>query len=458
MPVAPCLLPAAGTAESEDGRGGAGDVAQRFAPLNSWPDNANLDKARRLLWPVKQKYGQQVSWADLLVLAGNVALESMGFTTFGFGFGREDVWEPEEIFWGPEETWLGDERYAAGDDRQLSGPLGAVQMGLIYVNPEGPNGNPDPLAAARDIRDTFARMAMNDEETVALIAGGHTFGKTHGAGPAENVGAEPEGAPIEQMGLGWKSTYNTGKGKDAITSGLEVTWSSKPTQWSNDFFEILFGYEWELGKSPAGAYQWKPKDGAAADTVPAPSRYAAGEVSAYVAQLTARLSMRGRAVDPFGRHQDPDYVVPQPKVMAQNSPTSRFKPEPPVPFADVIAGISINTVIPAKQQFLIGNREFKVGDVLPLRLPNGKQIKTQVLSVSSSRIRFKNLATQEADGAISRERRLEKTYRVAMQGLLGVQDLREVAARGELYRRTLDIGERLTRVADRIWYAVVKAP
>jgi catalase-peroxidase len=245
---------AAGTYRIADGRGGAGDGNQRFAPLNSWPDNGNLDKARRLLWPVKKKYGQAVSWADLLVLAGNVALESMGFATFGFGFGRQDVWEPEEVDFGGEADWLGDERYSG--DRELKGSLGAVQMGLIYVNPEGPNGNPDPIASARDIRETFGRMAMNDEETVALIAGGHTFGKTHGAGPADNVGAEPEGAPIEQQGFGWKSTYKSGKGGDAITSGLEVTWTDKPTQWSNRFFEILFGYEWELSESPAGAKQW----------------------------------------------------------------------------------------------------------------------------------------------------------------------------------------------------------
>ncbi|MFP5333982.1 MAG: catalase/peroxidase HPI [Actinomycetes bacterium] len=256
----------AGTYRIEDGRGGAGDGAQRFAPLNSWPDNANLDKARRLLWPVKKKYGNAVSWADLFVLAGNVALESMGFKTFGFGFGREDVWEPEEIFWGPEDTWLGDERYSG--DRELSGPLGAVQMGLIYVNPEGPNGKPDPLAAARDIRETFRRMAMNDEETVALIAGGHTFGKTHGAAPAEHVGPEPEAAPLEQQGLGWRNTYGTGKGKDTITSGLEGAWTPTPIQWDNSFFETLFGYEWELAESPAGAKQWRPKDGAAADAVP----------------------------------------------------------------------------------------------------------------------------------------------------------------------------------------------
>ncbi|WP_165824296.1 catalase/peroxidase HPI [Micromonospora globispora] len=256
----------AGTYRIEDGRGGGGDGAQRFAPLNSWPDNANLDKARRLLWPVKQKYGRKISWADLLVFAGNVALESMGFKTFGFGFGREDIWEPEEIFWGPEDTWLGDERYSG--ERELSGPLGAVQMGLIYVNPEGPNGKPDPLAAARDIRETFRRMAMNDEETVALIAGGHTFGKTHGAGDPSLVGPEPEGCPVHHQGLGWKSTYGTGKGKDTITSGLEGAWTPTPITWDNSFFETLFGYEWELTASPAGAKQWKPKDGAAADAVP----------------------------------------------------------------------------------------------------------------------------------------------------------------------------------------------
>jgi catalase-peroxidase len=258
---------AAGTYRIFDGRGGAGEGSQRFAPLNSWPDNANLDKARRLLWPVKQKHGQKISWADLLVYAGTVAMEDMGFSTFGFGFGREDIWEPEEIIWGPEDAWLGDERYAG--ERELEETLGAVQMGLIYVNPEGPNGNPDPLGSARDIRETFARMAMNDEETVALIAGGHTFGKTHGAGDADLVGPEPEGAPLEEQGLGWKSAYGTGKGADTITSGLEVTWTTTPTRWSNDFFKILFGYEWELTKSPAGAYQWVAKD--ADDIIPGPT-------------------------------------------------------------------------------------------------------------------------------------------------------------------------------------------
>jgi len=257
----------AGTYRISDGRGGAGAGQQRFAPLNSWPDNVSLDKARRLLWPVKKKYGKQLSWADLIVLTGNVALESMGFKTFGFAGGREDVWEPEaDVYWGPETVWLDDQRYSG--DRDLQEPLGAVQMGLIYVNPEGPNGNPDPLAAARDIRETFHRMAMNDEETVALIAGGHTFGKTHGAGPDENVGPDPEAAPIEQQGLGWKSTYGTGVGADAITSGLEVTWTYHPTRWDNEFFHILFAYDWELFQSPAGASQWRPKGGAGADMVP----------------------------------------------------------------------------------------------------------------------------------------------------------------------------------------------
>jgi catalase-peroxidase len=258
----------AGTYRIGDGRGGAGSGAQRFAPLNSWPDNVNLDKARRLLWSIKQKYGQKISWADLMILAGNCALESMGLKTFGYAGGRVDIWEPEEdIYWGPEETWLGDERYSG--DRELANPLGAVQMGLIYVNPEGPNGNPDPLAAARDIRETFRRMAMNDEETVALIAGGHTFGKTHGAAdPNLYGGAEPEGAGLEEQGLGWKYSFGTGSGGDTIGSGLEGAWTTRPTTWDNNFFDNLFGFEWELAKSPAGASQWKPKDGAAAGTVP----------------------------------------------------------------------------------------------------------------------------------------------------------------------------------------------
>lgn len=257
----------AGTYRVTDGRGGASSGSQRFAPLNSWPDNGNLDKARRLLWPIKQKYGRKISWADLMVLTGNVALESMGFKTFGFAGGREDVWEPEaDIYWGPESEWLGDERYTG--ERELENPLGAVQMGLIYVNPEGPNGNPDPLASAIDIRETFARMAMNDEETVALVAGGHTFGKTHGAGDPSHLGPEPEGASIEEQGLGWISSFRSGKGSDTITSGLEGAWTPTPITWDNSYFDTLFGYEWELVKSPAGAHQWAPKDGAASDAVP----------------------------------------------------------------------------------------------------------------------------------------------------------------------------------------------
>ncbi len=278
----------AGTYRTHDGRGGAGHANQRFAPINSWPDNVSLDKARRLLWPIKQKYGRKISWGDLMILAGNVALESMAFKTFGFGGGREDIWEPEQdTYWGSEKKWLDDKRYSG--DRDLENPLAAVQMGLIYVNPEGPNGNPDPIAAARDIRETFARMAMNDEETVALIAGGHTFGKTHGAGPASNVGPEPEAAPIEQQGLGWTSSFGMGKGADAITSGLEVTWTTTPTKWGNNFFQNLFGYEWELTKSPAGAHQWKPKGNAGAGTVPAahdPSKHIAPSM------LTTDLSLR----------------------------------------------------------------------------------------------------------------------------------------------------------------------
>jgi catalase-peroxidase len=257
---------AAGTYRIADGRGGGGSGAQRFAPLNSWPDNASLDKARRLLWPVKQKYGRKISWADLLVFAGNCAMESMGFKTFGFGFGRQDIWEPEEIFWGPEDTWLGDERYSG--DRELTGPFGAVQMGLIYVNPEGPDGNPDPLAAARDIRETFGRMAMNDEETAALIIGGHTFGKCHGAVDPSYIGPEPEAAPVEQQGIGWRNTYGSGKGPDALTSGLEGAWTSEPTKWDNGYLDNLFRYDWELTTSPAGAKQWTPTDPSAQGTVP----------------------------------------------------------------------------------------------------------------------------------------------------------------------------------------------
>jgi catalase-peroxidase len=303
----------AGTYRIDDGRGGAGSGMQRFAPLNSWPDNGNLDKARRLLWPVKQKYGSKISWADLMVFAGNCALESMGFTTFGFGGGREDVWESDdEVYWGPETTWLGDERYTG--NRELESPLAAVQMGLIYVNPEGPNGVPDPLAAAVDIRETFRRMAMNDEETVALIAGGHTFGKTHGAAdPDTYVGDEPEGAPIEQLGLGWKNSFGTGKGGDAITSGLEGTWTTTPVTWDNSFFEILFGYEWEHFTSPAGAHQWRPKDGAGAGTVPDPYDPA---VTHAPTMLTTDLSLR----------LDPVY-----------EPISRRFMENPEEFADAFA-------------------------------------------------------------------------------------------------------------------------
>jgi catalase-peroxidase len=288
----------AGTYRIEDGRGGAGAGEQRFAPLNSWPDNASLDKARRLLWPVKQKYGRKVSWADLMVFAGNCALESMGFKTFGFGGGREDVWEPEIINWGTESTWLGDERYSG--DRELANPFGAVQMGLIYVNPQGPNGNPDPLAAARDIRETFRRMAMNDEETVALIAGGHTFGKTHGAAPESHLGREPEGAPLQQQGLGWANDYGTGAGDDAITSGLEGAWTPSPIRWDNSYFETLFGYEWQKVKSPAGAWQWIPTDPAAADTVPDPQDPAKRHPPV---MLTTDLSLRFDPIyGPISRH------------------------------------------------------------------------------------------------------------------------------------------------------------
>ncbi|MEV0678575.1 catalase/peroxidase HPI [Actinosynnema sp. NPDC050436] len=296
----------AGTYRIQDGRGGAGAGMQRFAPLNSWPDNGNLDKARRLLWPVKKKYGRRISWADLMIFTGNRALETMGFTTFGFAGGRADVWEPDEdVYWGPERTWLGDERYSG--DRDLAGPLAAVQMGLIYVNPEGPNGRPDPLAAARDIRETFGRMAMNDEETVALIAGGHTFGKAHGAAdPGKHVGAEPEGAPLEEQGLGWRNSFGSGKGRDAITSGLEVTWTATPTRWDNTFFETLFAHEWELTKSPAGAFQWQPKDGAAANTVPDPED---GSPARPPTMLTTDLSLRFDPVyEPISRRflENPD--------------------------------------------------------------------------------------------------------------------------------------------------------
>ena len=296
----------AGTYRIDDGRGGAGAGMQRFAPLNSWPDNGNLDKARRLLWPVKKKYGRKISWADLMIFTGNRALETMGFKTFGFAGGRADVWEPDEdVYWGPERTWLGDQRYTG--ERELENPLAAVQMGLIYVNPEGPNGNPDPLAAARDIRETFRRMAMNDEETVALVAGGHTFGKAHGAADADRyVGPEPEGASIEEQGFGWKNSFGSGKGRDAITSGLEVTWTATPTTWNNGFFDNLFGYEWELTKSPAGAHQWQPKDGAGANTVPDPET---GELKRPPTMLTTDLALRFDPIyEPISRrfHENPD--------------------------------------------------------------------------------------------------------------------------------------------------------
>ncbi|PNG38418.1 hydroperoxidase [Pseudomonas protegens] len=298
----------AGTYRIADGRGGAGGGQQRFAPLNSWPDNVSLDKARRLIWPIKQKYGRKISWADLIILTGNVALESMGFKTFGFAGGRQDVWEPEDhVYWGSETTWLGDQRYSG--DRELENPLGAVQMGLIYVNPEGPNGNPDPLAAARDIRETFARMAMDDEETVALIAGGHTFGKTHGAGPATHVGPEPEAAGLEEQGLGWKSSFGTGVGGDAITSGLEVIWTTTPTRWSNDFFDHLFGFEWELTTSPAGAHQWQPKAGSGADSVPDPHDPSKRRTPS---MLTTDLSLRfDPAYEAISRrfHQHPEQLA-----------------------------------------------------------------------------------------------------------------------------------------------------
>jgi catalase-peroxidase len=339
----------AGTYRVGDGRGGAGAGQQRFAPLNSWPDNANLDKARRLLWPIKQKYGNKISWADLMILAGNVALESMGFKTFGFAGGRADVWEPEEdVYWGPEGKWLADERYTG--ERDLQSPLGAVQMGLIYVNPEGPNGKPDPLAAARDIRETFARMAMNDEETVALIAGGHTFGKTHGAGDASLVGREPEAASIEEQGLGWTSKYGKGKGGDTVTSGLEVTWTTTPTKWSNNFFSNLFDYEWELTKSPAGAHQWTPKNGAGAGTVPdahdSSKRHAPS-------MLTTDLSLRfDPAYEKISRrfHENPDQFAdafarawfklthrdmgPRPRYLGPEVPAEQLLWQDPIPALD----------------------------------------------------------------------------------------------------------------------------
>ena len=336
----------AGTYRIGDGRGGAGNGSQRLAPLSSWPDNTNLDKARRLLWPIKQKYGRKISWADLLILAGNVALESMGFKTFGFGGGREDIWEPEkDIYWGPETEWLGDKRYTG--DRKPEGHLGAVQMGLIYVNPQGPNGNPDPIAAAKDIREIFGRMAMNDEETVALIAGGHAFGKTHGAGDKAHVGPEPEAAPIEEQGLGWKSSFGTGKGNDTITDGEEIIWTNTPTKWSNNFFRILFSFEWELEKSPAGAYQWKPKDDAGAGTVPDPhdpsKRRAPGMLTTDLAlrfdPVYEKISRRfyehpDQLADAFARawfkltHRD---MGPRPRYLGPEVPAEELIWQDPIP-------------------------------------------------------------------------------------------------------------------------------
>ncbi|OYR08349.1 catalase/peroxidase HPI [Brucella grignonensis] len=354
----------AGTYRTGDGRGGASSGTQRFAPLNSWPDNVNLDKARRLLWPIKQKYGNSISWADLLILTGNCALESMGFKTFGFGGGREDVWEPEEdIYWGAEETWLDDRRYSG--DRNLENPLAAVQMGLIYVNPEGPNGNPDPIAAARDIRETFARMAMNDEETVALIAGGHTFGKTHGAGDAALVGPEPEAAGIEEQGLGWKSSFRSGKGGDAIGSGLEVTWTSTPTRWNNNFFWNLFGYDWELTKSPAGAHQWTPKHGAGANSVPDAHDKSKRHAPA---MLTTDLALRFDPVyEQISRHffENPDAFAdafarawfklthrdmgPRARYLGPEVPSEELIWQDPVPDADY-AQIDANDIAALKSQ------------------------------------------------------------------------------------------------------------
>jgi catalase-peroxidase len=349
---------AAGTYRIADGRGGGGAGTQRFAPLNSWPDNASLDKARRLLWPVKQKYGRAISWADLIVLAGNVALEDMGFTTFGFGFGREDVWSPDEIFWGPEDTWLGDERYSG--DRELSGPLGAVQMGLIYVNPEGPGGTPDPLAAARDIRETFARMAMDDEETVALIVGGHSFGKCHGANSAEYVGPEPEGCPVEAQGLGWHNSHGTGKGADTVTSGLEGAWTNHPTTWDNGFLDNLFGYEWELTESPAGAKQWTPTNPEAQGTVP--DAHDPSKAHAPI-MLTTDLALRLDPIyEPISRrfHENPDQLADAfarawYKLLHRDmGPVSRYL-GPWVPEAQLW-----QDPVPAADHALVGEREVAV--------------------------------------------------------------------------------------------------
>ncbi|MDH4043601.1 MAG: catalase/peroxidase HPI [Gemmatimonadota bacterium] len=377
----------AGTYRIHDGRGGAGSGTQRFAPLNSWPDNANLDKARRLLWPVKQKYGKKISWADLMILAGNCALESMGFKTFGFGGGREDVWEPEEdIYWGAESEWLGDKRYSG--DRELENPLAAVQMGLIYVNPEGPNGNPDPVASGRDIRETFARMAMNDEETVALTAGGHTFGKCHGAGDAALVGPEPEAAPIEEQGLGWKSRYGTGKGGDAITSALEGAWTPNPTQWDMGYFDLLFGYEWELTKSPAGAWQWTPKDVAAKDLAPH-----AADPSKRVPTImtTADMAMRMDPIyEPISRrfHKNPKafadaFARAWFKLTHRDmGPRSRYL-GPEVPKQDLLW----QDPVPAVRHKLIGKRDIAAlkGKILASGLSISQLVSTAWASASTFR-------------------------------------------------------------------------
>jgi catalase-peroxidase len=384
---------AAGTYRIADGRGGGGAGTQRFAPLNSWPDNASLDKARRLLWPVKQKYGRAISWADLIVLAGNVALEDMGFTTFGFGFGREDVWSPDEIFWGPEDTWLGDERYSG--DRDLSGPLGAVQMGLIYVNPEGPNGNPDPLAAARDIRETFARMAMDDEETVALIVGGHSFGKCHGANSAEYVGPEPEGCPVEAQGLGWHNSHGTGKGADTVTSGLEGAWTNHPTTWDNGFLDNLFGYEWELTESPAGAKQWTPTNPEAQGTVP--DAHDPSKAHAPI-MLTTDLALRLDPIyEPISRrfHENPDQLADAfarawYKLLHRDmGPVSRYL-GPWVPEAQLW-----QDPVPAADHALIGERE--VADLKERILGSGLTVAQLVTTAWAAAASFRG--TDKRGGA-----------------------------------------------------------
>jgi catalase-peroxidase len=394
---------AAGTYRISDGRGGAANGTQRFAPLNSWPDNANLDKARRLLWSIKQKYGRKISWADLLVLAGNVALESMGFKTFGFGAGREDVWEPEEdIYWGPETEWLGDERYTG--DRELENPLGAVQMGLIYVNPEGPNGNPDPVASGRDVRETFGRMAMNDYETVALVAGGHTFGKCHGAGDAALVGAEPEGAGIAEQGLGWKSSHGSGKAGDAITSGLEGAWTSKPAKWDNEYLENLFGYEWELVKSPAGAHQWTPTAASKARQAPAADDPSKNQP---LMMTTADMSLKMDPIyEPIARHflENPDeladaFAKAWFKLLHRDmGPVSRYL-GPEVPTEELLW----QDPVPAVTHELIGNAE--IADLKGKILDSGLSIPQLVSTAWASASTFRN--SDKRGGANGARIRLE---------------------------------------------------